>query len=156
MALDAGALEDAILAFLNDTADDASAAADALAEIYATYAADGTFGASTVTIDGARESALAATLLGGLAPSPSAAAFLTALSSGLGTFWTGAPVVGAQSGATNGCPGAASLPAALAPILAVPNSREDAAGELAGALHTATATVTATVSPPPATVLPIA
>jgi len=155
MALDDDALEDAILAFLESTADDATAAADALAELYAEYAADGMFSASTVTIDGARESALAATLAGGLVPSPSPATFLAALASGIATFWTGAPVVGAQAGATVGCPGAASLPAALSAALAVPNDREAAASTLAAALHTATLTVTAAVVPDP-TPLPIA
>lgn len=156
MALDAGALENDLLAFLESTSEDAQQAADSLAAIYADYAAAGMFGASTVTIDGAREAALASTLVAALGPSPDASAFLAALASGLGTFWTAAPVVGAQAGATVGCPGAASLPAALAPVFAVSNAREDAAQALAEALHTATGTVTAAVTPPDGTILPIA
>ena len=156
MALDSGALEDAILEFLEGTPDTAADAADALAELYADYAGDGTFAASSLVIDGPRVDAFAATLAGGLVASPDPTAFLTALSSGLATFWTGAVVAGPQNGATVGCPGAASLPAALAAMLAVPNDRESAASGLAAALHTATQTVTALVSPPAATTLPIA
>lgn len=156
MALDLGALESSIGAFLAGTSEDAQEAADEIAAAYADYAAAATFGASTVTIDGARESALAATLAGGLVQAPDPTIFLAALASGIATFWTGAPVVGAQSGATVSCPGAASLPAALAAILAVPNDVGAATLELAGALHTATGTATALVSPPGGTVLPIA
>jgi hypothetical protein len=155
MALDAGALEDALFSALGETPDTAAEAADNLANAYAGYASDGTFASSTVTIDGARINALAATLAAGLVPAPVPATFLAALASGVATFWTGAPVVGVQSGATVGCPGAASLPAALAAALAVPNDRETAAQVLAAALHTATLTVTAAVVPDP-TPLPIA
>lgn len=155
MALSAIDLEDAIRAFLNTAPDTAQEAADSLASLYADYAAAATFGASAVTIDGARESALAATLASGLVQAPSPATFLAALATGVATFWAAVPVVGAQAGATNGCPGAASLPAALATGLAVPNTRDAAAALLAGALHTATLTTTATVAPPPSTVLSI-
>jgi hypothetical protein len=155
MALDDAALEDFILSFLESTAASASDAAAHLAALYAAYASQGTFAASTVTIDGARESALAVTLAAGLVPAPVPATFLAALAAGLATFWTGVPVVGTQAGATVGCPGAASLPAVLAAALAVPNDRETAAQALAAALHTATLTVTAAVVPDP-TPLPIA
>lgn len=156
MALNSASLEADLLAFLSGESDDVQQAADGLAAAYADYASAGMFGASTVTIDGARESALAATLAGGLVQAPDASTFLSALASGVATFWTAVPVVGAQSGATVGCPGAASLPAALAAALAVPNDRETAAQALAAALHTATLTTTAVVAPPPATTLPIA
>jgi hypothetical protein len=157
MALDSAGLEDALLDLFESPSETPHDAAVSFAAVYAAYSADGMFGASTVTIDGARESAFATTFEGGLVVSPTPAGFLAALSSGVATFWTGAPVVGAQSGLTNGCPGAASLPAALAALMANPaNTAEVAAAGYAAALHTATLTVQATVSPPPATVLPIA
>lgn len=162
MALDSAGLEDALLELFESASQTPHDAAVSFADVYATYAADGAFGANTYAIDGPRESALATTLEGGLVVSPAPAGFLAALAAGVNTFWTTLPVgpptgAGPQTGATTaGCPGAASLPASLAALMANPaNTPEVAAAGYAAALHTATLTVTATVSPPAATVLPI-
>jgi hypothetical protein len=88
--------------------------------------------------------------------SGSAAAFAGAWASAVATFWIGVPVVGAQSGATVACPGAAALTAALTTVFAnLQNTAQSCAQGLATALHTATMTVTAAVAPPPGTTLPI-
>ncbi len=158
MPLDVSALTDNMIDLFGEPSESKSEAAIALADVYALYAAAGLFGASTVTIDGPREAALATALEVGLVepPAGSMATFCAAWGTGLGAFWTGAVVVGAQAGATNSCPGAAALGAALVAALSNPqHTKETAAAAFAAALHAATVTVTATVAPPPATVLPI-
>jgi hypothetical protein len=137
----------------------ASAAAEGMAQAYFDYASAGTFGASTPQIPGVNKSAMASTLLAAIAtpatgsPATIAAAWATALSA----FWIGVPVVGAQAGATVGCPGAAALTATLTIVFAnLANTASSCAQSLAASLDTATKTVTASVAPPPGTVLPIA
>ncbi len=157
MALDVSSLSTNLQDLFEDSSESKSEAAIALADVYALYAAAGMFGASTLTIDGARESALASALEAGLVepPAGSLATFAAAWATGLGAFWTAAPVVGVQSGVTNGCPGTAALPAALIAALNPQHTPATAAAAFAAALHTATGTVQATVAPPPGTVLPI-
>lgn len=158
MALNTATLTANLLDLFSSTSESKSEAAIAMADVYALYAADGMFGASTVTIDGARETALANALEAGMVepPAGSLATFAAAWATGLSAFWTGAPVVGAQAGATVGCPGAGALAAALVAALNPAHTPATAAAAFATALHTATVTVTAAVAPPPGTVLPIA
>jgi hypothetical protein len=138
-------------------ADAATAAAD-LAQAYYDYALDGLFGASTPTLTTSHRDAMAATLEAAISVPVSGlpATFAGAWSAAVATFWTAVPVAGAQTGATNGCPGAASLTGTLTTLFAnLANTAATCAASLAAALHTATLTTTATVAPPPATVLPI-
>jgi hypothetical protein len=157
VTLDAAALTDACAGHLAAAQLTPAAAAAAFATVYDTYAQGATFGASLPTLTGRKalfEAVLAAGLAVGMPGTP------TALGNAVAAYWAPAPapvpVVGVQSGTVVGCPGAASIGAALASLLAVPNTPAVAAAALAGALHTATLTVTATVTPPPGTVLPIA
>jgi hypothetical protein len=159
MALDPSALESQLASVFdsilnsNGTADDAGTA---LASVYANYAGGATFGASTPVLT-SQQSALAGALKLSLALPGLAATHAAAWAAGLTAFWVAVPVVGAQSGATVACPGAASLTATLTALYAnLANTAATCAAGLAAALHTATLTVTAVVSPPPATVLPIA
>jgi hypothetical protein len=138
-------------------ADAATAAAD-LAQAYYDYATQGLFGASTPTLTTGHRDAMAGTLAAAIAVPASGlpATFAGAWSAAVATFWTAVPVAGAQTGATNGCPGAAALTASLTTVFAnLANTAATCAAAMAAALHTATATTTATVAPPPATVLPI-
>ena len=155
MALDPGSLNSAVLAFMGATNPTTLDAANALADVYDAYAAGGLFGASVPTLTG-RKSLFASALAGGLAAGNPLTAAL-ALSGAVAAFWGTSPapipVVGAQVGTVNGCPGAAAIPGALAAMLAIPNTKETSAATLAGVLHTATLTVTANVAPPPGTVL---
>ncbi len=133
-------------------------AAQGLAAAYATYAVTGTFLTGTIATLEPQEVALAAAL-GSAMVSLDAVAYASAWSAGLAAFWAGVPVVGANTGATIGCPGAAvAQTAILAGLNAMPAYTLEAAKLLATALHTATMTVTATVSlpaPPFTTVAPI-
>jgi hypothetical protein len=126
-----------------------------IAKAYTNYAGAAMFAASTVNVS-SKESALATTLGAALvapgAPATAAAAF----GAGLTTFWTGAPVAGAQSGVTVPPTGAAALVAALTTLFGnAANTAAAAASGLAAALDTCTKTVTAAVAPPPGTVLVI-
>lgn len=135
-----------------------SGCADGLANAYYSYASAGMFGASTPTIPPANKSAMASTLQSAISdPSNgSASSFASAWASAVTTFWIGVPVTGAQTGATVGCPGAASLSGSLTSIFGnTSNTFQSVADDLANALHTATLTTTAAVVPPPGTVLPI-
>jgi hypothetical protein len=132
--------------------------AELLAAAYADYASEGRFGTSEPEITELQVGALEGPLAGALTdPAAGAAAtFAAAWGAGLAAFWLGVPVVGAQAGATVGCPGAASAPTAIAAAVSNPgNTAATAAQGIAAALHTATQTVTASVAPPPGTVLPI-
>jgi hypothetical protein len=157
MPLDLGALTDAVEAHLGATQPNTAAAAAAFATVYDTYCQGATFDASVPTLTGRKalfETVLAAGLAAGMPGTP------TALGNAVAAYWaptpSPVPVVGVQSGTVVGCPGAASIGAALASMLAIPNTAATAAAALAAALDTATRTVTATVTPPPGTVLPIA
>lgn len=130
-------------------------AARGIANAYAGYAGGGTFGASTLVSTEPLRSALESQLTTGFA-SQSGATVALAFSTALSTGWVGLPVVGAQTGATVGCPGAAGVTATLTALfISQPPTHQLAAEGIAGALHTATLTVTAAVAPPPGTVLPI-
>jgi hypothetical protein len=134
-------------------------AAAKMADIYATYAATGLFGASLPVFTGAEKAVLAATLAAIFAlPVPNPAAWGTAWSAGVTTFWLAPPiaVAGPQVGVVTAVPGAASLIATLTAQVLIPfNPAPVAAALIAAALHAATQTVAATVAPPPATVVPI-
>jgi hypothetical protein len=137
----------------------AAAAADAMASAYDDYASGAMFGASTPQILPTAKDAMAATILAAIATpeTGSPASISGAWASGVAAYWLGVPVVGAQSGATAGCPGAASLTASLSAVFAnTANTAAICAQGMAAALHAATMTVTATVAPPAGTVLPIA
>lgn len=137
----------------------AAPGAKKMAEIYARYASQGAFGASLPQFTGAEKAVLASTLavvFASAAPNP--AAFGTAWSTGLTTFWLAPPIIvaGAQAGVVTAIPGAAAVVAALSALVAVPsNTAAAAAAQLSSALHAATMTCIATVAPPPGTVLPI-
>lgn len=134
-------------------------AAGALADDYATYAADGAFGTSTLTIPQSATDTMMGTLLAAISNplTGTPATFAGAWAAAVAAFWIGLPVAGAQSGTTAGCPGAAALTAALTATFSnQANTAETCAQAMAAALHTATMTATATVAPPAGTVLPIA
>jgi len=159
MALDAGALEDAVRAILAASPANATEAANNWAGAYDDYCSGAMFGASTPTLTGKR-AAFASTLAAAFAPVPPPAVPVpgtpaAAFGAAVAAYWTAVPVVGVQSGATNGCPGSASVPAALVALCVAPSTADLFAAGFAAALHAATLTVTATVSPPSGTVLPI-
>ena len=159
MALSQSDLKAALKAVFDAMPASHNAAAADLAAAYHDYAGGGLFGTSVPTLDDARRDAMAATLLAARATPASGlpATFAGAWTSALATYWTGAPVTGAQTGSTVGCPGAALQLAALTALFAnLANTAETCATGLAAALHTATGTVTASVAPPPGTVLTIA
>ncbi len=145
MALDTGALQDAIRALLDTNQADFASAGDAWAEIYDSYCAGAMFGSSTPVLTG-RAGAFASGV---------AATTAAAFSSGVATYWTAVAVAGAQSGVCASCPGAGAITAALAALAPGPNSKDDFAAAMATALDTATRTCTAAVAPPPGTVLPL-
>lgn len=159
MTLDAAALADTledVFASLPETAADAAAA---LAAVYYDYASTATFGPSAPEIPTANRDALASALEAAISvpAAGSPATFAGAWAAAVTLFWIGVPVVGVPSGATVGCPGAASLAATLTTLFAnLANTATSCAAGLATALHGATSTVTAAVAPPPGTVLPIA
>ncbi len=157
MALNAAQLESDLLDMFETQADSPADAAQSFADIYISYAGAGMFGANSITVDGAHETALVAALLAGISiPAPSGAVFAAAWSAGVAAFWVGLVVAGmVQAGATTGASGAAALVGALTTAFAAPQTASQAAAALAGALHTATQTASATVSPPGGTVLPI-
>lgn len=157
MALSLSSLSGALVDVLSAALPSVGEVAGALADAYVEYAAAGQFGASGLEIPPANRDALAATLEAALDPSVGTpATFGAAWAAALTTFWVGIPVVGAQAGATVGCPGAAALVTTIAAAVTNPvNTTEQAASAIAAALHAATQTVTAAVAPPPGT-LPIA
>lgn len=158
MALNSAGLATAIQNVFESYPDSAADAASGLADAYYNYASAGQFGTSTIQLTPGHKSALESTLLSAIQDpeSASASGFASAWSSGVATFWTAVPVAGAQSGVTNGCPGAAALSISLTSVFSnTENSASDAANQLATALHGATTTVTATVAPPPGTIAPI-
>lgn len=135
-------------------------AAHVLAAAYDAYASQALFMGGTLVPVVGRLSTMVAALSAGFAArtfDAGAAAWASALS----TYWTAAPIVGAVTGATNGCPGASMLPGVFTTIFATPPARDSVAvaSLLAGALHTATKTVMATVTipsvPPVTSVVPI-
>jgi hypothetical protein len=157
--LDQPALAAALQATFESMPAAAADAADALANDYATYASAATFGASQLEVSEAVATAMGDTLFAAISVPASGlpATFAAAWAAAVAAFWVGLPVVGAQSGATAGCPGAASIAATLTAVFAnLANSAGVCAVALAAALHGATLTVTATVAPPAGTVLPIA
>lgn len=158
MALSQSALAAALTATLSNTSATPASCASAMASDYYSYATAGMFGSSAVAIPPANQSAMASTLLAAIS-SPvtgNAGTFAAAWAAAVALFWTGVPVTGAQSGATVGCPGAATLSGTLLPILTVTNgTAASAASGIAAALHAATLTVTAAVAPPPGTTLTI-
>ena len=159
MTLDPGALADALEELFARLPETAADAAEGMAAAYFDYASAGMFGASVPQLTSTHRDALAATLLTAIAiPAAGLPATIAgAWSAGVTAFWPGVPVVGAQAGATVGCPGAAALAASLTAVFAnLANTAESCALSLAAALHGATMTVTASVTPPPGTVLPIA
>ena len=133
--------------------------ADALADAFHAYCSAAVFGASTPQIPSANRDAFADAIYAAIA-NPAAglpAVISAAFAAATAAYWLAVPVVGAQSGVTVGCPGAASLPATLAVIFAnLANTPTSAGASIALALHAAVMTVTASVAPPPGTVLPIA
>jgi hypothetical protein len=158
MALNVDALADDLEDAFASLPATASDAADAIAQCYYDYTAGGAFGASLPTITPAMRDAMAATLLVAIATpaTGSPAAFGAAIAAAVTTYWTAVPVTGAQAGATIPPPGAATLPAALAAVVAnLGNTVATCAAAMAAALHAATLTTTAAVSPPPGTVLPL-
>lgn len=158
MSLSESTLASSLESMLGIAQPSAAAAAAAMAEAYDTYAADGMFGASSPQIPPTARAAMAATILGAIsAPaSGSPATIAGAWASGVAAYWTGVPVVGAQTGATGGCPGAASLAGSLSAVFAnTTNTAATCAAGMAAAIHAATITTTATVAPPAGTVLTI-
>jgi hypothetical protein len=150
MALDSTALTDALVDVFENMPASKEDAAAAIAQAYFDYASDGQFSASAATPTEDYRDAMAGTLATGLTvpglPLTIAAAFAAAVA----TFWTGVPVVGAQAGATVGCPGASALTGALSAVFAnLANTAATCGAAVANALHTATLTVTAAVSPGP-------
>ena len=157
MALNSSALVSDIAAIFEAMPADKEEAALKIATAYKTYAVGGMFGASVPTITNAMRDTMKATLATGLTvpglPPTVAAAFAASVAA----FWIAVPVVGAQSGATTSCPGAAALVGSLTAVFAnLANTAQSCGAAVGAALHTATLTVTATVSPPGGTVLPIA
>jgi hypothetical protein len=159
MALNPASLIQGLTVLFSGPAQSPQAAATQMANLYAAYAALGVFGASTPVFTGSEKQLLASTLAQTFStPGPNPAAFGTVWSKGLTAFWLTPPIVvaGVQSGVVTAIPGAATLPASLGALVAIPsNSPATAASKLANALHTATQTVVATVAPPPGTVVPI-
>lgn len=130
-------------------------AARQIADAYRNYCGDGLFGASVPVLTDIMRDAMATTLAIGLTvpglPPTIAGAFAASVS----TFWIAVPVVGAQSGVTNGCPGAGAIAGALTAAFAnLANTPQTIALAIAAAMHSATLTVTANVAPPPGTVAP--
>lgn len=156
MALDSNALAgDLEPIFTNYPASKEDCAAQ-IAQAYFDYASTGQFGASLAVPTNAQRDAMAATIATALTVPGLPVTIAAAFASGLTAFWIAVPVVGAQAGATVGCPGAASLAGSLPALAAnLANTAATFAAGLAVALHGATATVTANVAPPPGTVLPI-
>jgi hypothetical protein len=153
--LDPVGLDAAVFMFMNQASPSTAQAAADFAELYDAYAQDAQFGSSTPTLTGRKaifESTFAASLSSGVF-----ATVCTALGNAVAAYWGSSqvPVVGAQAGVVVGCPGAASIAAALAALAPV-SSASVAASTISGALHAATTTCTAAVTPPPGTVLPIA
>ena len=160
MALDSAGLIVGLTAVLQAFPPTAATCASGLAAAYASYAAAGLFGTSTVTVTPANtsalESALLAAILLPMAGNPGS--FGAAWTTGLTAFWTTPPiaVVGGQAGAVTAIPGAAGAAGAITAAAAVlANTAPAFAAALGGALHTATLTTVATVAPPPGTVLTI-
>lgn len=155
MALSLPSLQSALQSALATAQPSAAAAANALATAYDDYAAAGLFGSSVPTLAG-KKAAMVSALTAGLATPGTPANFAGAWASAVAAYWTAVPVAGAQSGVTNGCPGAASLTATLTTLFSnTANTVSTAASSLGSALHAATLTTTATVAPPPGTVLPL-
>lgn len=134
-------------------------AAQKMASIYATYAATGTFGPNLPVFTGLEQSVMAATLAAVFAlPVPNPAAWGTAWSAAVTTFWLSPPivVVGPTPGTVTACPGAGAIVGALLAQVLIPFSPAPvAAAYLAGVLHTATSTTIATLNIPPPTPTPI-
>jgi hypothetical protein len=159
VALSQSSLGADLEALFGSTPGSAADAAQGMAQAYYDYAAAGQFGASTPSLTTAHRDAMAGVLLAAIAtpvtgsPATLAGAYATAVAA----FWLAVPVVGAQTGATVGCPGAPVLVAALTAVFVnLTNTAATCAAGMAAVLHTATLTVTAAVAPPPGTVLPIA
>ena len=95
MALDATKLESDLRAMFEDdeTAADAQAAAQRMADIYETYALAGTFGANLIAAF-PQKAALVSALVAGCAPAPTGAVFASAWSVGLLALWAAVPVAG--------------------------------------------------------------
>jgi hypothetical protein len=157
VALDQTALKNALAAVFASMPASASAAADALAGAYDTYATAGRFGTNVPVLTG-RRAALKSTLEAGMLVPGAPGVFAAAWSSGVNTYWTGvavASVAPPQSGTTAGCPGASALTGALSTVFAnLANTANTCAAGVAAALDTATKTVTATVTPPAGTTFP--
>lgn len=157
MALDPIALGNAIAALFMSHPATKEIAAAGLAQAYFDYASTGTFGASLAVPTTVQRDAMAATLATALTLPGIALTAATGFATALTAFWVAVPVVGAQAGATVGCPGAGAVGPAMAPtFLNLANTEALAAQGMANALQTATLTVTANVAPPPGTVLTIA
>lgn len=128
--------------------DSAEEAAHRFALAYASYCEDGMFNASTMPSCAVIATAVEGALLSAL-PQQTSIAFAQAIANALTTSWVGIPVVGPQTGATIGCPGAVGLVASLSAILnSQPATTLAAAQQIAGALHSATISVTALISIP--------
>lgn len=158
MALSQPALAAALEGVLVQALPTVKEVAEALTGAYVDYAAEGAFGTSELEIPSGKMEAFAAALETALEPAAgSPVTFGSAWAAAVGALWVGVPVVGAQAGATVGCPGAPALAAAISAVVSHPaNTSATAASGIAAALHAATQTVTANVAPPPGTTLPIA
>jgi len=156
MALDVSSLANELARIFKSHPESPADAGVKIATAYYAYAQTALFGASLPVLVTAYRDAMAATLAAAFAVPGLPPIAANAFGSALTVFWSAVVVTGAQTGTSNGCPGAASVPAALLPVFLVPDATEEVAGMgVANALHTATLTVTATVSPPPGTILPI-
>lgn len=150
MALDVSALTDDLVAVFEAMPPSKEEAALAIAQAYLDYASDGQFAASAAVPTNAHRDAMAGTLATGLTVPGLPATIAAAFAASVATFWAAVPVVGAQSGATTGCPGAAALTGVLSAVFAnLVNTAATCGASVASALHTATQTVQAAVSPGP-------
>jgi hypothetical protein len=160
MPLDPSSMVSGFTSLFQGPALGAGPGAAKMAQIYFQYASQGIFLANKPAFTGSEQGVLASTLAAVFAlPAPNPAAFGTAWAAGVMAFWLSPPIVVAgpvQAGLVTTAV-TASIPAALAALVASPsNPAPAAAAQLAAALHAATMTVIATVAPPPSTMIPIA
>jgi len=146
-------LQGPLTQLFTQTAPTPEQSAETMANAYAQYASTALFGAGVPIFTGLEKATMKATLLAVLNPAiPNPAGFAGAWSSGISAFWLSPPIMvgGALAGPVTSVPGAASIVAAMLPLLIIPSKPAAlAAAGLTAAIHAATLTTIATLQPPP-------
>lgn len=155
MPLNPSKLSGALIPIFEAFPDSKDKAGRQIADAYRNYCGDGLFGSGAPVLTDIMRDAMATTLAKGLTVPGLPPTIAGAFAASVATFWIAVPVIGPQSGVTNGCPGAGAIAGALTGAFAnLANTPQTIALAVAAAMHTATLTVTANVAPPPGTVAP--